>query len=69
MDYCYGERLIAAGTAIAFQLAHDKTPEQLALLGDLFDVIGDELALLAGTKGMCKLERNNASLRDTLESK
>ena len=49
-DCCYGEKLIAAGTAIAFQLAQECPPEDLALLGNLFQVIGEQLGLLSGTK-------------------
>lgn len=54
-DCCYGEKLIAAGTAIAFQLAQECRPEDLELLSDLFNVIGEQLALLANTKAIYKL--------------
>ncbi len=56
-DCCYGEKLIAAGTAVAFQIAQERTPEELAILCDLFNVIGDELGLLAGTKASCAEQR------------
>lgn len=53
-DCCYGEKLIAAGTAIAFQIAQQYPPEDLAILSGLFEVIGDELGLLAETKTACQ---------------
>ena len=72
-DCCYGEKLIAAGTAIAFQLAQECRPEDLELLSDLFNVIGEQLALLANTKagltsfavilaGQCFLSRVKAPM-------
>lgn len=50
MDKCCGEKLITVGTAIAFQLANSMNPDDTAILGELFTVIGDQLALLAITK-------------------
>lgn len=52
MDKCYGEKLITIGTAIAFQIAQNCNPEEIGILGGLLSVIGDQLSLLADTKGM-----------------
>lgn len=49
MNKCCGEKLIAAGTAIAFQIAQNSSADELAILGALFSVIGDELSLLSST--------------------
>lgn len=49
-DNCCGEKLILLGTAIAFQIANEKTADDLTVLGALFTVIGDQLSLLANTK-------------------
>lgn len=50
MNLFYGEKIITAGTAIAFQLAQECSSDDLALLGALFNVIGDQLGLLSVTK-------------------
>lgn len=50
MDKCCGEKLITIGTAIAFQIAENNNPDDLAVLGSLFTVIGDQLSLLSITK-------------------
>ncbi len=52
-DKCYGQRLITVATAISFQLAGELTADQLGVLGELFAVLGDELALLALTVPTC----------------
>ncbi len=51
MENCYGEKLLTLSTAIAFKLAQSLSPEQLGIMGDLFSVLGDQLALLSDTKG------------------
>lgn len=50
MDNCSGEKIITVGTAIAFSIAQKCTPEEIAVLGSLFTVIGDQLSLLSITK-------------------
>lgn len=50
MDQCYGEKLITVGTAIAFKLAQNLSPDELGIIGDLLNVVGDQLGLLSGTK-------------------
>lgn len=50
MDRCYGEKLITVGTAIAFKLAQNLSPDELGIMGDLLSVVGDQLSLLSGTK-------------------
>lgn len=52
-DCCYGEKLIAVGTAIAMQVAQEKSVDELAVLGDLFSMVGDQLSLLSTTKQVC----------------
>ena len=49
-DVYVGEKLITLGTAIAFRIAETNSPEDLAVLGNLFTVIGDQLSLLSTTK-------------------
>ncbi len=49
-DRCIGEKLITLGTAIAFRIAETNSPEDLAVLGALFTVMGDQLSLLSATK-------------------
>ena len=50
MKKCHGEELITVGTTIAFSLAQNCSPDELNILGALFCVIGDQLALLSATK-------------------
>ena len=50
MDNCAGEKIITAGTALAFSISQHCTPEEIAILGSLFTVIGDQLSLLSITK-------------------
>ncbi len=57
-DRCYGEKLITIGTAIAFKLSQDLTPNELGIMGGLFCVIGEQLGLLADTKESCDPEYN-----------
>ena len=59
MDNCYGEKLIALGTSIAFKIAQCTNPDDLAILGALLNVIGDQLALLSATKGSNNEFNNN----------
>jgi len=47
---CAGENLLLIGTLIAIQIAQCVDSDGLALLGGLFTVIGDQLALLSITK-------------------
>lgn len=42
-----GEFLLAAATALAIRIAHERTVEEIELLAALFEVLGDQLALLA----------------------
>ncbi|MCI9576190.1 MAG: hypothetical protein HFJ84_05925 [Clostridiales bacterium] len=50
MPSCEGQQLIAVGTAIAFQIAQHASTDDMVLLGSLFNVIGEQLDLLAITK-------------------
>lgn len=52
MNQCYGEQLIALGTALAFQISRETTVDEAAVIGALFTVIGDELSLLATARGI-----------------
>ncbi len=49
MNQCYGEQLIALGTALAFEISRKLTTDESAVIAALLNVIGDELALLAAT--------------------
>lgn len=55
---CYGEQLTLAGTAIAIQLSHGKTPEEIAVLSSLLDAVSSQLDLLAATKLFCAPSQN-----------
>lgn len=50
MDSCYGEKLIAIGGIIASEIARDCDSYTVEVLAALFNVIGDQLALLAAVK-------------------
>lgn len=50
MTKCDGEKLAALGTAIAVSLANGITADEANILGALFNVIGDQLALIAATE-------------------
>lgn len=51
INNCYnGKQLITIGTAIAFKIADCTDADSLGVLGALFSVIGDQLALLSATK-------------------
>ena len=50
MNRCYGEKLAALGTALAIQIANGISADDANVLGALFNVIGDQLALIAATK-------------------
>lgn len=60
MNPCYGEQLITLGTAIAFRIAQDKCADDLVILSALFNVIGDELGLLASFRPPCNNSQTNA---------
>lgn len=47
VSYC-GAETLATATAVAVELSHRLTAEQMNNLGNLLTVIGDELILLAG---------------------
>lgn len=51
---CLGGQMIAVGSAVALEIARDKTPDQINTLAALLTVIGDELALLATLKSSCQ---------------
>ncbi len=50
MNKCYGEKLVALGTAIAIQLANGLTADEINVLSALLVVIGDQLALVAAAE-------------------
>lgn len=47
---CIGEKLVLLGAAIAVQIAQCVPADNLGTLGALLTVIGDQLALIAGTR-------------------
>ena len=49
-DNCLGEKLIALSSAISFKMAQMYSPDELAVIGILFTVLGDQLSLLSSTK-------------------
>ncbi len=59
MNNCYGEKLITLATAIAIQISQDKTADDLAILGTLLTVIGDQVGLLSLTKQNCTENKEN----------
>lgn len=50
MECGSGEQLLAVGTAIAVQVAQTTCAEDLEVLASLFNVIGEQLGLLAAAK-------------------
>ncbi len=50
MSQCYGQKLAALGTAIAIQIANGVSADEANILGALFNVIGDQLALIAASE-------------------
>ena len=53
MNNCCGEKLVTLAAAISMQIAHCVTNDELAVLGELFTVIGDQLSLLAVANPLC----------------
>lgn len=49
-DNCYGEKLIALSSAIAFKISQTYSLEEIEVLAALFTMLGDQLALLSVTK-------------------
>ena len=47
---CCGEKLAALGTALAIQISSGISATDANILGALFNVIGDQLALIAATE-------------------
>lgn len=45
-----GEFLLVVATLVSFQLAQGKTADELLLISAFFEVLGDNLALLAATR-------------------
>lgn len=50
MNSCSGETLAVLGTAIAIQISSGINADEMNILGALFNVIGDQLSLIAATK-------------------
>ena len=50
MDCGQGEQLLAIGTAIAVQVSQSACLEDLEVLASLFNVIGEQLGLLAASR-------------------
>lgn len=50
MKSCGAGALISLGTAIAIQIASEVSADDANILGALFNVIGDQLALIAATE-------------------
>lgn len=50
MNSCSGEELALLGVAIAIQISANVSADEASILGALFNVIGDQLALIAATK-------------------
>ena len=47
---CYGKNLAVLATAIAIEISQGMSATNMNILGALFNVVGDQLALLAATK-------------------
>lgn len=57
MNQCYGEQLIALGTALAFEISRKLSVDELAVIAALLNVVGDQLALLAAVKDQCQSDK------------
>lgn len=49
---CGGEGLVLLAALVAFQLAQGRSADQLALIGAFFNVLGDDLTLMAAQRSM-----------------
>ena len=47
-----GEALVILATVVSLQLAQGRTPEQLELIGAFFEVLGDNLGLIAARRSL-----------------
>ena len=61
MNKCCGAKLAAAGTAIAIQIAIGLSTDDINILGALFNVIGDQLALIAAAEVSGQSNDNNSN--------
>lgn len=52
-----GEGLVVLGTAVALQMAQGRTLEELGLLSAFFEVLGDNLALIAARRTSQAVQR------------
>lgn len=50
---CSGGFLTTAAALVAIQVAQDRTPEELALLGAFFTSLGDNLELMSTAQEVC----------------
>jgi hypothetical protein len=64
MNNCRGEKLAVLGTAIAVQIASGISSDDATILGALFNVIGDQLTLIAAAAA-----NNTTDSKDTSNSK
>jgi len=47
-----GQDLVMLASAAAIAIGQGKTPDELSLLGNLFNMIGDALAVMADTQSL-----------------
>ena len=47
---CYGNNLVVFAAAFALKISQGMSADEINILGALFSVVGDQLALLAATK-------------------
>lgn len=68
-ENCYGKSLAVIGTAVALQLSENLNATQMNILGTLFNVIGDQLSLLAATAEAGGSDTENAASAESSQKK
>lgn len=61
---CGGEGLVLLAALVAFQLAQGRSADQLALIGAFFNVLGDDLTLMAAQRSMPACAPGSADASD-----
>lgn len=52
-----GEGLVVLGMAAAIQMAQGRSADELELLSSFFEVLGDNLALIAARRANCEVAK------------
>lgn len=58
---CYGNNLVVFAAAFALKISQGMSADEMNILGALFNVVGDQLSLLAATKQAAQNCAQNAA--------